>query len=177
MENFKIIKISSNNFKHILPNGSDLRMSDFEIIFLNGSFNLVMIDGSKTQNILISQTDIVVGGVTYNGFTTDTFIAKLKEISYTPYLTVLGFTDDQIESIQNAVGANGTNHLATMADVGSGLSQITKFIFDESAVTVPLGFSGAVINMTQPNSDVVYTVSGTSMTITGGADDGDVLIF
>ena len=70
-----------------------------------------------------------------------------------------------------------TPYYITKAALVDSFVKISKIIFNELAVTVPAGFTGAVINLTQPNSTVTYTVSGTSMTITGGADDGDVLIF
>ena len=91
-------------------------------------------------------------------------------------MTLLSSIPDDAK-IYIVVPGDTTPYYTTKIDLLSSATRITKFIFDESVVTVPLGFSGAVINMTQPNSDVVYTVSGTSMTITGGADDGDVLIF
>jgi hypothetical protein len=59
----------------------------------------------------------------------------------------------------------------------SASNVLTKSVFAGTDITVPLGFSGAVINLNNTNADVTYTVAGILMTITGGADNGDVLIF
>lgn len=102
MANFQIIKIGANNFDHIKPNGQHLAMSSFDIIFLNEQFNLIMRDGSKTQTINVFETDVIVGGVTYTGFTTATLITKLQSIGYTPYY--IAVSSGNVVSIASGTG-------------------------------------------------------------------------
>lgn len=59
----------------------------------------------------------------------------------------------------------------------SGSSGLTRTIYAGTDITVLSGFSGAVINLNDINTAVTYTVAGTLMTITGGANNGDILIF
>lgn len=123
----------------------------------------------------------------YNGGSEETFTTvtelslRLEALAYPAF-----YRDGEITSlagyIQFGAGLSYTGS-GTLVDPyivtssGVSISKINKVVFDETDITVPLGFSGSVINLNNTNSDVTYTVTGTLMTITGGADAGDVLIF
>lgn len=50
------------------------------------------------------------------------------------------------------------------------------FIFDESTRTVPAGFTGIITNLNNTNANVTFTVVGTVLTVTGGADSDEKLL-
>jgi hypothetical protein len=57
---------------------------------------------------------------------------------------------------------------------GSGFSKTLQWD-GSSTITVPVGFSGTILNYN--NGELVtYTVSGTNLTITGSAENGNILI-
>ena len=50
------------------------------------------------------------------------------------------------------------------------------FIFDENPQTVPAGFTGIITNLNNIYANVTFTVSGTELMVTGGADSGEKLL-
>jgi hypothetical protein len=72
----------------------------------------------------------------------------------TPYYT----TKDEL-----LAGAGSTPHNA-------------KVQYGGVPITVPAGFIGIVTNLNTIYSNVEYTVTGTELTITGGADTGELLL-
>lgn len=51
-----------------------------------------------------------------------------------------------------------------------------KEIYTGIDITVPSGFSGIITNLTNIYSVVTFTVSGTNLSITGGVDNGELLL-
>lgn len=72
----------------------------------------------------------------------------------TPYYT----TKDEL-----LAGAGSTPHNA-------------KVQYGGMPITVPAGFSGIVTNLNTIYSYVEYTITGTEMTITGGVEEGELLL-
>lgn len=125
--------------------------------------------------------DTVSGGA--ETFTTVTELAlRLEELAYPAF-----YREGEITSIagyitfSTGLSYTGTGTLAdpfVVTSSGSGgSSEIRRVVFSGAAITVPIGFSGAVINLNDINTAVTYTVAGILMTITGGASNGDILIF
>ncbi len=181
----KIVKTGTNKFWHIHNDmdASKFILSSFSATLDGNKFNIVQVDGAVRFTYLVENITIQdqsTGGVDETFVSPIIFWNRLIALNYTPFFLIptTGLTTDVLDALNNAYAPNASNPYVTLSQLGGSVSsQITKIFFDESAVTVPAGFTGAVINLTQPNSTVTYTVSGTSMTITGGADDGDVLIF
>jgi|LakMenE01Jun11ns_1017448.scaffolds.fasta_scaffold9892975_4 hypothetical protein len=73
-----------------------------------------------------------------------------------------------------------TYFIATQAPPPETIQPITPytatFIFDETPQTVPNGFTGIIVNLNNVYADVTFTVSGTELTVTGGADSGEKLL-
>lgn len=64
--------------------------------------------------------------------------------------------------------------------VGVGGITITpynvKVKYVGSIITVPAGFTGIITNLNDTYADVTFTVSGTTLTVTGGANNEEILL-
>ena len=115
-------------------------------------------------------------------FTTVTELSlRLEELAYPAF-----FRDGEIVSIAGYIQAGsgvtftGTGTLLDpiiVTSSGGGSSEIRRVVFSGATITVPSGFAGTVINLNDINTAVTRTIAGTVMTITGGATNGDILIF
>lgn len=85
-------------------------------------------------------------------------------------------TGDPLRVAFQKINANFTELYSLVSAIGS-LSGLHTEVYSGATITVVLGFSGSVINLNDINTPVTYSVSTTTMTITGGANNGDVLIF
>lgn len=134
----------------------------------------------RWQDVTI-QVDAAAGGTgtTETGFTRLTLIARLTAIKY-PVSMTLAMVD-----IVGLISADGGNTLTTGSDGGlyatSGGTGSTphndKVIHTTGVtITVPAGFSCIITNLTDIYSTVVFTVSGTDLTIVSGAVTGELLL-
>ena len=115
-------------------------------------------------------------------FTTVTELSlRLEELAYPAF-----FRDGEIVSIAGYIQAGsgvtftGTGTLLDpiiVTSSGGGSSEIRRVVFSGATITVPSGFAGTVINLNDINTAVTRTIAGAVMTITGGASNGDILIF
>ena len=106
---------------------------------------------------------------------------RLEQLAYPAF-----FRDGEIVSIAGYIQAGsgvtftGTGTLLDpiiVTSSGGGSSEIRRVVFSGATITVPSGFAGTVINLNDINTAVTRTIAGTVMTITGGASNGDILIF
>ena len=143
-------------------------LTRIDIVVANNSGDLVRYNGTETDGIAI-RPNIPLNTVLVTQINvTD---AAFNAVDY-------GLSHDELAAIHGSAAPSASNPFATMADIGSvGATPFnTKAVFDETAITVPAGFTGIITNLNNTYSDVTFTVSGTSLTVTGGADGGDLLL-
>ena len=143
---------------------------------IDGEYFLIIRPGQSKSNKYHYSDITVINDITddtYTGFSSITALClQLEALEYIGFTTV-GIMEAPIDG--ETYGRENASW--QIVSGGSGTNQLTKVVFEDTDITVPSGFSGAVINLNNTNSEVTYTVTGTLMTITGGADNGDVLIF
>ena len=137
------------------------------------------VEGVPVADVTV-YNDTVAGGA--ETFSTVTELAlRLEELAYPAF-----YREGEITSIAGYITfSTGLSYTGagTLADPfvvtssGAAVSKINRVVFSGATITAPSGFAGAVINLNDINTAVTYTVAGTLMTITGGATNGDILIF
>lgn len=177
-----IHKTGDNKFwhRHNSLVATDFVISDFEISLDGNKFNIIQNDGATRFTYLVQNISLqVLGGAIEVGFTPASLYDRLVEIGYTPFYTITGLTANELEAIHGAAAPSASNPFATIADVGGGGSGFGGFIVWDgiSTITVPSGYgAGKILNYN--NGELpTYTVVGTTLTITGGADAENILIF
>ena len=96
-------------------------------------------------------------------------------ITYDQLNDALGATN--ILEYKNALNDNDYFITGQVGSSGGGIPQYRRQLtWDGNGITVPNNFSGIIINLTDINAVVVFTVSNTIATITSGAATPDVLL-
>lgn len=107
-----------------------------------------------------------------NAYDSKLCLSELKE--YTQY-SVNGVIHVNVEDLQSAL----LPILYSRNTLGGAVPMTpynATFIFDETPQTVPAGFEGIVTNLNNIYAELTFTVVGTVLTVTGGADTGEKLL-
>lgn len=96
--------------------------------------------------------------------------------SYGPVLGCFGFV--QTTGVFEIAFYDGTDWLFydLISSGGGSTPHNQKILYEGASITVPLGFEGIVTNLNDIYADVTFTVSTTSLTITAGANSGEMIL-
>jgi len=173
-----IEKDGNNKFRHT-HNGLPLTkfsISDYDCSFDGTKFKIIEKDGASRYDYDVTNITIkdnTAGGTPENYPDPLQCEDRLRQLQYTPYKSATGIEEAPI---------NGTPYVRQdggwiPATSSGGSGGIKSAFYSGAGITVPAGFAGDVINLNDTNTVVTYTVLGTTMTITGGVNNGDRIIF